>query len=67
MEILVLIAALETYFRPKGKIKSVQELVQEMQEKESSSDTVEQNLTLEIFRASLAPDQKLHLQQSQSS
>lgn len=55
--------ALETYFKPKGRIKSVKEHVHEVRRGESRSDAVEKVLTERIFGASIPLGQKLHLQQ----
>ena len=58
-----LIEALGTYFKPKGKMKSIEEYVREVLGSESEADTVEEELTIGLWRTSLPLEQKLHLQQ----
>ena len=55
---------LETFFNPKGKMKSVRDNVREVRAKESASDAVEKALTQAIFRDPLPLERKLHLQQT---
>lgn len=53
--------SLDTFFKPKGKIKSVREHVREVSGGESVADEVENRLTHDVFVSSLTLAEKMHL------
>lgn len=56
--------AIDAYFKPKGKVKSIRESAHEVQKRESAADVIEENLTRAIFATSLPLERKLHIQRA---